>query len=94
MPTRYTSCPLIMKTIHDKVHRWSNSTHHLIEGTSRGMRHYTVQNAIRKPFQPLIQCYQNLGNPLTKIFVASHFFSISQGRFRLIDIHNRTLFSF
>ena len=82
------------ETVHDKVCRWSNLTHRLTEGTSSGMWHYMARDVIRKPFQPLIKCCQHSGNLLTKIFVASHFFSITRGRSRLIDTHNRTLFSF
>ena len=60
MPTRYTLCTLIMKTIHDKAHRWSHLAHCLIEGTSRGMWHYMAQNVMQKLFQHLIKCYQLL----------------------------------
>ena len=58
------------------------------------MWHYTAQDVIQKPFQPLIKCYQHSNNLLKKIFVVSHFFNTTLGRSRLIDIYNRTLFSF
>ena len=55
---RYTPCRLIMKTVHDTVHRWSNSTRHLIRATSGDMPFYMARDDMEKPFQPLIQCYQ------------------------------------